>query len=198
MWQTISANSGALNVVLNAVMVAVWAVYLHLILSGYRREVRPRILINRSAGHDLDANCVVTNMSREAIYIDSVCLTFWTAERHKTRSLADLSSLTRRPDADPRAFWFQGPVASSEYLLLGSFRQLLGDLLGVDDAALERGEITAFEVVVVATYGPDKGPVGARRRFRRKHDDPDAWTADPTHQMSNWRERRRLRALLPE
>jgi hypothetical protein len=195
MWEFLAAQSEPLNVVANGLMLVVWTLYFQLLWTDRRRERRPRILINRSAGKDLDANCVVTNMSREAIYLECVAINLRNGEEVETHSLTDLSNLTRRPQTDPRRFWFQGPVASGEYLDLGPFRALLESVLSDE---VDVGALQAFEILIVATYGPDRNPTGARRVFRRPRGDAETLLAEGTHQIDGWRERRRLIDLLRE
>ncbi|TNC60456.1 hypothetical protein FHG71_22030, partial [Rubellimicrobium roseum] len=76
----LSANSDAVNVVLNLAMLLVWIVYLQVFVSSYRRQRRANILISVGGGSGLDARCLVSNMSEGAIYIRSLVLDLITAE----------------------------------------------------------------------------------------------------------------------
>ncbi|MDN2566686.1 hypothetical protein N1F89_10670 [Aquibium sp. A9E412] len=195
MWQFISDNSAPLNTIANALMLVVWALYFQLLLNAHRRQRRAKVLINRSAGHDLSSNCVVSNMSAEPVYLESVVVTTERDGERSECSLTDLDTLTRQPGEDPRRFWFQGPLMTGEYITLGSFETLLSSCCPKDCAPTE---LSAFEIMVVATYGPDHAPVGTRRRFRRVAE-PGAnggWTAEPAHQIRSFWHRRALRAYL--
>lgn len=204
MWTFISQNNQTLNMLLNALMLVVWAFYLQLLFNENRRQKRPRILINRSAGHDLLANCVITNMSAEPIYLEAVVLTLRPGGGTNVCSLTDLETLAKEPDSDPRTVWFQGPLSSGEYLTLGSFRNLLreanGWSPGSGEDACDISWVKAFEMTVIATYGPDNAPVGTRRTFRREVNDAgiETWRAEQTIQIRRWWQRRRLRSYMRE
>lgn len=197
MWSFVSDNSGALNVVLNALMLVVWALYFQLLLSNFRRQRRARILINRGAGQTLDALCVVSNMSPEAIYLQTLLVRIGSDGKRRECSLSDLDSLAKEPDNDPRSSWFQGPIDPGGYLVLGSFGTLLqmaAENGTPGDDVLDLEAIEEFDITAVAVHGPDDYPVAARRRFVRNEAHRTTWRAMRTRQITSIFRRRRLRA----
>ena len=50
MLHLITQNSDFIQVVLNALMVVIWVIYLRIFLVSYRRQVRAEILINLGSG----------------------------------------------------------------------------------------------------------------------------------------------------
>jgi hypothetical protein len=74
----ISEHHRVLSVLTNIGMLFVWIVYLQLFLSSYKRQTRPKILINVGAGRSIDARCLLSNMSSEAIYVESLIATLET------------------------------------------------------------------------------------------------------------------------
>ena len=72
MLEWFAANSEMLNLVANWAMVIIWIAYLQIFLRSFRRQTLPKIVINRAAGSSLRASCFVSNMSSDAIYIESV------------------------------------------------------------------------------------------------------------------------------
>ena len=65
MFEWISDNSETVNAVSSVAMLLVWIAYLQVFLISYRRQVRPKIVINRAAGSALNASCFVGNISSE-------------------------------------------------------------------------------------------------------------------------------------
>ena len=68
MVEWISENSDLINAVSSAAMLLVWVAYLQVFLHSYRRQLRPKIVVNRAAGTALESSCFVSNMSSESIY----------------------------------------------------------------------------------------------------------------------------------
>jgi hypothetical protein len=196
MWSFISSYNGAISAVANILMLIIWGIYLHLLLNSHLRARRAKILINRSAGTDLGANCVVSNMSEGPVYLECVAVTLRSEGKEEVCSLTDLHDLAKHPDSDPRTHWFQGPLLSGDYISLGSFHDLLHK--AIENGRLDLSKIDAFEVLVVAIYGPDAPPVGAARLFKRDGDasDDNCWQAEPSRQLRGFWERRRLRTFL--
>lgn len=193
MWDLVADNSQALNVLLNLAMVIVWVLYFQLLLNGRRREVRAKILINRSSGDSLAGNCLVSNMGSDPIYIERVAITLQPDGDVHSLSLTDLDDLQQAPEHDARAAWFQGPLMTGEYVNLGSFESLFERLSQAgalpDGLSLGGGEIDCFELWVLAEHGPDDKPVAASRTFWR---DREGWHSEPTRQIRARRERIRL------
>ncbi|PRX09937.1 hypothetical protein [Martelella mediterranea] len=174
MWHWLNANAGALSAIASLLTIAIWAVYLQLIVSGFREGRRAKILINRGAGPSLDGHCLVANMSAKPIYIDAVLLDFTLRddERHEDfrYSLSNLNfGEEKAPDSRKR--WFQGPLDSGEHLDLGSFKTLIGKMSpkGFDDFE----NIEDIKLTVVATYTSEDQPVAAERGFDIIHKDGD-------------------------
>lgn len=179
-------------------MLLVWALYFQLLLNTQRRQRRAKILINRSGGHDLDARCIVSNMSAEPVYVHSVVME--TDGKPSRISLTSLDTLAREPEGDPRRSWLQGPLRPGEYLTLGSFNSLLQ--AGGDSAPVveDIASLSSFTILIVASYGPDDNPVAARRTFQCDSRRPQgsAWVAGRTRQLRGTTERRRLRKYLQD
>nr|WP_272211521.1 hypothetical protein [Marinicella sp. W31]MDC2877416.1 hypothetical protein [Marinicella sp. W31] len=165
-WNWINANSGALSAIASLFTIAIWAIYLQLIFSGFREGRRAKILINRGAGPSLDGHCLVANMSAKPIYIDAVLLDFTLRDDEQHRDLRySLSNLNFDDDdtSDPRKRWFQGPLDSGEHIDLGTFRMLIGKMSpkGFDDFE----HIEDVKLTVIATYTSEDRPVAAERCF---------------------------------
>lgn len=200
----IETQSATLNVFINLAMLAVWFVYLHLILMAYLRQRRPRILINRGAGVGLNAHCLVSNMSQEPIYLQSILAVLKTEERSWMMAVTDvegLESSESRPSGT--AATNQGPLCQGDYMDIGTLGHLVRrtrqttDLPNRDDYPAE--VFKSFELIVVASHSSDALSIGAKRTFRFDPA-PDGDCIYPatveTQQISSPWERRRVHKLL--
>lgn len=161
----ISTNSAALQVVLGAATAVIWILYLQLLLSNIMRQRRPKILIRIGAGVDLDARCFVCNLGFEPIYIMDLTLTLSRGEEKRTAFITDRSEMSREDLTAPTAATNQGPLGSGEYFDVGSFGGLLeraGRFFGEE---IDPDQLTAFEVMVIATTAASTTLVAAYRDF---------------------------------
>lgn len=187
----------------------VWIFYAQLLYSGYSRQRRPRVLINKGVGEDgLDSPCLICNMSQEAVFIYFILVVL---ETNKEQVLAPVI------DCEREAMWGepplltsrigQGPVESGQCLELSSFRAVLERVATEGNIAVRNGkpvdpeiEFRALEFHVVCIYGSDDTPFGAIRRFRLDMTEKGAITLIPesidTTRKTSWRYRRRIRRWL--
>lgn len=171
MFNWISQNSDTINVVLNVGMLIVWVAYLQLFLRSYRRTTRPKIVINRGGNSSLDSRCLISNMSSDPIYIESIRASIEAGGERWSCSVT--SPLMRDNDpmpSDPKLLTHQGPLHGGAYFDIGSFRDLLHRVLDcqpgdLGDRIEELAHPGVVEVEVIADYGSEDLPVGAQRRF---------------------------------
>jgi hypothetical protein len=172
MWEWVINNHQIVSSVANVAMLFVWIAYLQVFVSSYRRQRRPKILVNRGGGATLDARCLVSNMSAEPIYVESLIATVETADRRwscPVTELHDAEPKESRPDL--KLLTRQGPLLSGHFVDIGSFRNLIEPVLrkgpgSRGDAAPEDPEdLVAFEIKVIAVHGSEDLLAGAVRRF---------------------------------
>ncbi len=72
MFDWISQNKDVLNVLIGFATLMVWVVYAQLLYNGYKRQRRPRIVINRGRYKGVDALCLISNMSAESIFVQHI------------------------------------------------------------------------------------------------------------------------------
>lgn len=192
-WTQLVEYSEPINLIINTLMLCVWVLYFQLLLNGQRRQRRAKILINRSAGKCVDANCIISNMSAEPIYVEAVVLKIGSGSSQRSISLTNLEDATDKPEGDARAHWFQGPINQGDYINLGAYRTLLERAAGDRSFAARPGQAVEFEISVIANYGPDDLLVAASRAFKWQGDaDTVKLAAGRTRQVRNRAERRRL------
>lgn len=135
-------------------------------------------------------------MSEGPIYLDSVAITLTSEGKKEICSLTDLHDLVKHPDKRSASALVPG---------LASLRRLHPARLVSRTARQGRRKrrrdlstVDSVEVLTVAIYGPDAPPVGAARLFKRDCDasDDNCWQAEPSRQLRNFWERRRLKPFL--
>jgi hypothetical protein len=201
----ISENNDLLNLIANWAMVAIWVVYLQVFLRSFRRQTMPKIVINRAAGSSLGAACFVSNMSSEAIYLESVLVEIECAGEKFSTTVTDFEFQEGEEiNADPKLRTYQGTLSPSHYTSLGSFEYLIATAARRtrhDLGLLQSTNCIFVQITIVADYASETLLVGARRKFRA------TWKSDhwcltsetpETHQIRSKRERKRIFALLAE
>jgi hypothetical protein len=197
----LTTNSESLNVLANWSMVVIWIIYLQVFLRSFRRQALPKIVINQAAGTSLDAACFVSNMSSEAIYIESIVVEIEIEDEKLACTVTDLELIAeedKRPD--PKQRTFQGPLPSSEYTSLGTFQSLIESVGRRTARRIERfqetAEMISITVTIIADYASETLLVGAKRRFTARAEDDWRLTPDApcTDQIRSPRKRKQLSA----
>ncbi|MBM1170601.1 hypothetical protein [Microvirga arabica] len=197
MWNWIASNHQVIGAMANIAMLFVWIAYLQVFVSSYRRQKRSKILINRGAGSGLEARCLISNMSAEAIYIESLIVSVETTDGHWSYPVTEL--LEGRSDLELATR--QGPLQTGQLIDIGSFQSLIQPVLrrgmGLDGtvAPSDLDNLVAFEIKVIAVHGSEDLLSGAVRRFdviRQQNRLLLKGHAVATHQIRSRRERKRL------
>ncbi|MCC5812228.1 MAG: hypothetical protein JJU06_17860 [Ectothiorhodospiraceae bacterium] len=182
----------------------VWVFYAQLLLSGYLRQRRPKVLVNQGVGTGVGSRCLISNMSQEAIHLETIFGTLETERGRFTTTITDHEP----PDEDDKPVDIpdgtsQGPVKSGEYLDMGDFLSVI-NRVGRDrrlpttkDGSLDRSrlKVSGLEITVVALYGPEDKPIAACRSFSLVGGE-DAIRLKPeqigTRQLRSGRQRRKV------
>ncbi|MDZ5699029.1 hypothetical protein [Chelativorans sp. M5D2P16] len=194
MWNWISQQNEPLNVVLNSLMLVVWVLYFQLLLNGYRRARHAKILINRANGHSLGTQCVVTNMSTEAIYIEGVIAELKSDGPDDTIvcSITDWGGRVE-PEGQSEVDGYQGPLNSGRSVELGPYHKIIEHSLG--QTGRDIASVRALTLTIVATYGSEDRPVAAQRDYEiveRMGQRILRSESVTTHQVRSKAERRRI------
>ncbi|MFC4174210.1 hypothetical protein ACFOYU_19530 [Microvirga sp. GCM10011540] len=197
MWDWIASNHQVLGVAANIAMLFVWIAYLQVFVSSYRRQKRSSILVHRGAGSGLEAWCLISNMSAEATYIESLIATVETKEGRWSCPVTEL----QEGRSDLELATRQGPVQAGQFVDIGSFQSLIepvlqrGTSLQGAVARVDLGNLVAFEIKVIAVHGSEDLLSGAIRRFdliRRQRQLLLKGHTVGTQQVRSRRERKRL------
>lgn len=205
MWNWINEYSGALSVLANLGMLVIWALYLQLFLVTFLRQRRANILVTRGAGDGVDARCLVSNMSSEPVYIQSVLATVISGEREHTLPVTDTEDSERADRSSSlSSLSSQGPLDTGQILDLGPFSRLIDRVLRAHDEVPHSAEgvrtCEELELTVIGAYGQTTLGVAAKRRFRLEGEDQSILvpTSIDTEQIRSRRGRRYVREVLAE
>lgn len=204
MLDTLAEHATLANAMASFGMLLVWLFYAQLLLSNYRRQLRPKILINQGFGTSLNSRCFVANMSKEAIHLDVICGELETESTRHTAPITDREPPPEEATSQHQGAG-QGPLQSGESRDIGSFRDLMyqiarsRQLPTTEDRQLDMEDIDirALTLQIIANYGPEDQPVGARRRFTIRNPSPQPTirpdSAD-TQQFVSRRDRKQVRS----
>ncbi|WP_136246545.1 hypothetical protein [Halomonas borealis] len=206
--QWLNQNASAIGAITSTLTLLIWLFYAQLLYNGYIRQRRPRIIINRGHGKDLDSLCLISNMSAEAIFVEHIIAVLDTDSGERQLDITDY----QQPGEEDRSTrTYQGPLPSGAYLHVGAFRGILDRVAhhhGVMPPDHRPGQDwgqnatpRAIEIRVIAIYGSEDAPIGARRRFCLTDDGHDCLlTPDglDTQRLTSRRHRHRIRHWMRE
>lgn len=200
MLQWLSQHSDSLSLVADLAMVAVWLTYLQIFLLAHLRQRQSSILINRGAGTSIDAHCLISNMSAEPIYVQTIIGALKTGDRKWTAAVTDLDDIGERQPEKVSDVTSQGPLGVGEFTDLGTFADLAKRAARAKNIAVENlaEEYQAMELTVVAAYGPDKHSVAASREFEIGKDGELTPKTVTSTQIRSLRKRRQIDRYLAD
>ncbi|WP_158700881.1 hypothetical protein [Phytohalomonas tamaricis] len=216
LWNWIQENATVFSGLTSVGMLLIWGVYLQLLLHNFRMQRRPQIIINRGHGSDVHARCIISNMSEQAVFIQTILVQLETSAGNFISDVTDttdeqgnLASGESQPGEMPESNLLkkmtrQGPLRAGEYMDAGSFNALIRKVdkdnsIGVNDHCQPIGDVQfkALEVRLVIVFGAERRPIGARRRFKLERSEQGESYLEPevlwTQQLSSRRQRREVR-----
>jgi hypothetical protein len=191
----VSQNSEFLQVLLNALMVVIWIVYLQIFLVSFRRQQRTDILINLGAGEGLKARCFVSNLSLEPLYLLDVMVALTTDDGVHEAVVTDRAELRDAQLNRPSEATNQGPLESGGFVDIGSINDLL-ERASPSLQGVTADNITYVEFTALAQTASSSEIVGARRCYRLRKTEGRidlAPTQIAATQIRSWWGRRQLR-----
>ncbi|BES73650.1 hypothetical protein RE428_46680 [Marinobacter nanhaiticus D15-8W] len=175
MFEWISQHSSTLQVFTSLGTLFIWLFYAQLLYSNYKRDTRPRVLINKGVGgDDLDSPCLICNMSKEPIFLQCLVVELETSEgvfyAPATDSDEGLDKEENRSSLGDRTR--QGPLHGGSCIEVKNFRQLINRAAAAGNLSVGSGlpqdrdvEFLTLRLTVISIYGPEDHPFGAARSF---------------------------------
>jgi hypothetical protein len=208
MLELLQANAPIVSAAASLGTLCIWAVYLQIFVGGHRRQVKPMLVINHGEGRALNAHCLVTNMSREPVHIQSVVAKVTTAGNTYTAYITDAEDIRRSGvDTGWQRMTRQGPLQPGTMVDMGTFDCIIEY---AEANAIEAGEHLAgklddiaegIEITILGIYGSEDLLIGATRKFNlTKSGGGSAIRSSQalTRQITRRRERKRLLKELNE
>ena len=195
----IDAHSDTLQVVFSGLMALIWIVYLQLFFFGFRRNRRPKIVVDLGAGTGLGARCLVGNLGFEPIHVYEVFVTIAGDGESHTAAVTERAGLTEDELNDPLEATNRGPLKSGDSYTIGRIADLVERTRNHSGADLPDREVRKVEIMVVATTAASTAVVAAHRVYhlRWKGESCELWQdAVEAHQIRSLLQRHRLRRRL--
>ncbi len=215
MMEWIEQHQAVLSIGISFATLLVWLVYAQLLFSSYRRQRSPRLIINRGKQKDMDALCIISNMSKEAIYVEYILATLTTSKGSIIMDITDFEQapaeasergetveVHNRPTASGviQQSTRQGPLQSGDFTHICTFVDIVRRLLAYQGIEM-RGyspegdlRLNCLTIEIIALYGPDYRPISATRSFDINSDEykgaltPASWGTQQGHAF--WHRRR--------
>lgn len=194
----LSQNSKALQVLTSFGTLLVWIFYAQLLLGQFVRQRRPRVSVNQGQGQDYNAMIMISNMGHEPVLLLSVQAVLETEENRFVRTITNTRSHGNgRPGGETRDIIGAGPLASGDYIIVGTFKEITERVSsGSTDQRWRR-----LGIRIIFIHGSEDHPLCAYRYFglvdgeegRKIH--PEGLE---TVQLRSWRHRPRIRRWLRE
>lgn len=188
MLELIRQNSNMISVIANVGTLAVWVFYAQLLYNGYRRERRPRVLINKDVGStDSTAACLICNMSKEPIFVEGIFVSLETSIGSFLATATDTEQGVNRKQAGPGPRTMQGPIDSGECIEVRTFSDFISRAADAGGLPLtgdrpQDPDVVFFSltVTVVSIYGSEDHPFGVTREFELHQGSSDRIRLNPS------------------
>lgn len=150
----------------------IWAVYLQIFVGGHRRQIKPMLVINHGEGRAMNAHCLVTNMSKEPVHIQSVVAKVLAEGKMHTAYITDAEDIRRAGVATGwQRMTRQGPLQPGTMVDMGTFDCILeyAEATAIENGDRLRGRLEEYaqtiEIIILGIYGSEDLLIGASRKF---------------------------------
>ena len=197
----LSNHSSAINAVTGFFTLLVWLFYAQLLYLNFRRQRQPKIIINRGGGKTLQARCVVSNMSPEAIFIEHIFAILHTDKGNYAISMIDMEDAEKPKSSQLAETTRQGPMMPGSFNDIGTFEGIVQKVQAYHGISADEVALKAIELRFIAVYGSEDAPVGALRTFELVESEKGHFLTPTTHDTrryaSHWR-RHKVRQWIRE
>ncbi|MAM38606.1 MAG: hypothetical protein CL949_08910 [Erythrobacter sp.] len=192
----IETHTSALQVVVGLTTALVWVIYLHILVSGLRRQRRSEILITLAGKRDMSGRVMVSNLGFEPIYILDILLRLSADHREDTVSVAERGKQDERGEDPSDKPTLQTPLKTGDLVDIGEIATLLDRAgRGFSDSPVADA-LSRIDITVVAVTAATSSIVAAQRSFdvEQGGDGPDRLRPQSLYarQIRSRRERRSI------
>ncbi|ALM53148.1 hypothetical protein [Halomonas huangheensis] len=198
MMEWISNHSSFLQFMTSLATLAVWIFYAQLLLAGYLRQRRPKVVINQVMGLSTHGRCLVSNMSAEGVHIETVQV--WLHDKDGVRRCTVSDLETDASGNTPTSLsegTLQGPLPSNAHVDAGEIGSLVARArkseIEEDRNTLCNGDDDyKLELLVLYIYSSSPGIMGAMRTFIFDDDGLARPAHVETQQLRGYRDRKKM------
>lgn len=172
----LSEYAHILNIMLNALMVLIWVVYLQVFTMNHLRQGRSVLHIDLGAAEGARSRCLVTNLGASPVYVQAI-LAELSNNGHSSRTrITDRDEVRPEDVQDPLARTNRGTLHAGQTVDIGSLEDLVarGRIRLAEDWSSDKVDAVTITVVAIAgqvdrivaaskTFDADKG--GVERGF---------------------------------
>lgn len=215
----IAQHQKILSVVASFSSLVIWIVYAQLLYLGFRRQRSPRLIINRGRNKDINALCLISNMSAESVFVQYIIAELHTSQGTITMDVTDFEQEYNKGDENPERHnpasgavnvsenTRQGPIKPGGFSHIGTFKELVKRIARCEgikmDGHMPQGdlELTHLTLRLIGIYGPENKPIGAERGFELAYNasefslSPASWD---TKQLTSMRQRHKLKKIVEQ
>jgi len=192
----IETHSSALQVVVGLTTALVWVIYLHILVSGLRRQRRSEILITLGGKRDMSGRVMVSNLGFEPIYILDILLRLSADHREETASVAERGKQDERGQDPSDKSTLQTPLKTGDMIDIGEIATLLDRARAGSSGSHVEVNLSRIDITVVAVTAATSSIVAAQRSFdvEQGEDGPERLRPHSLYarQIRSRRERRRI------
>ncbi len=165
MLQFLTQNVELLNLLVNVLLVVIWAVYLQIFLVSHLRQTRSVIHIDIGAADGERSRCLVTNLSSNPLYIQGMVAELFEGDQSARVVVTEREEMDQDDLQDPLKRTNRGTLHPGQTVDIGSLADVvkrawirLGREWTVD-------KLSQVKVTVVAISGQAERVVGASKTF---------------------------------
>lgn len=166
----IGQHSSVVQAGVGVITALVWLVYLHIMVSGFRRQRRSEILITLGGPRRVSGHLFVSNLGFEPIYVLDILLTCCRDQEEVTVSIVDRFD---EGDTGDGRVTLQMPLNSGDHVDAGRISDLLERAQARSDRISDVGDFASLRITVAALTAANAGIVAAERSFRVLQDDDE-------------------------
>ena len=153
----IETHSSALQVIVGLTTALVWVIYLHILVSGLRRQRRSEILITLGGKRDMSGRVMVSNLGFEPIYILDILLKLSADHREETVSVTERGKQNQRGQDPSDKSTLQTPLKTGDLVDIGEIATLLDRARAGSSGSPVEVNLSRIDITVspISAYGTD-------------------------------------------
>jgi hypothetical protein len=170
----LSEYAHILNVLLNALMVLIWVVYLQVFTMNFLRQGRAVLHIDLGAAEGAHSRCLVTNLGASPVYVQAILAELWREGKRSRTRITDREEVKPEDVDDPLSRTHRGTLHPGQTMDIGSLDNLVtrARIRLAEDWTSDK--VDGVTITVVAIAGQVDRIVAATKEFYAEKTDGDS------------------------